>query len=161
MLSVTSAFRSPSRIKSTTCAVTSTLCDERLKLVCAHRSAYPPNNRNVRFGSKADLCSAQWHVCFGPKADRRPHFQLYLAVDGGWAEGLEELDLDGGAITGATPVVVDVMLQSPLHVPAPLRQVIALGSLLSSHDPFFEQVQFHFPTSPCPPPPLLIMALVP
>ncbi|MGA7333752.1 MAG: hypothetical protein WBX77_18770, partial [Pseudolabrys sp.] len=38
---------------------------------------YPPSPLiktalNVRFGSKADMCSAQAHVCFVPKADIAP-----------------------------------------------------------------------------------------
>src|SRR5262249_36853714 len=36
-----------------------------------------PNCRNVRFGSKADMCAAKRHVCFTPNSDRESGHRPY------------------------------------------------------------------------------------
>src|SRR5262245_62515410 len=66
------------------------------------RSALPP---------KADMCSAQAHVCFGPKADIAPFIRSPRrrpkARPGGIAGRLRYLEMDDGFRTWSAPVPED------------------------------------------------------
>jgi len=53
-----------------------------------HRGGWRRNSCNVHFGSKADICSAKWHVRFTPKSDRKCGHHKPFALKIFVAEGL-------------------------------------------------------------------------